>query len=113
MTEVERAYAVALFTLRKQWDCSAELASSRVASYYYVYRIDAWENENRDVLREMNDFNAVISDMAQAMDAKRKATVATAYRKLSEAFRNIKISKRFGDMRRIAEGARKTIPLSF
>jgi len=113
LNEVERAYAQALFTLREQWGCGVEVAAARLASFYYVYRIDAWETEHRDVLREMNDFNALVDDMARAMEQKRTATVATAYRKLSEAFRNIKISKRFGDMRRIADGARKSSIVRF
>lgn len=107
MSEGERSLNVAVYRLATAWNITIDEAMNRVRDYYINGIIADWELTHRERLRDIDNYEGIIHRIHEGIEAKRRYTIDRLYATLSKNFANMRVSKRFGDMRRIAESARR------
>ena len=87
--------------------CSPNLINDRLYSFASLQYLQKFENENKAVLRDIEMFDSLISEVNELVRRKELAVRGSLDRKLSSYLDAIRTSKRFPEMRRAIEMKRR------
>lgn len=81
---------------------------SDMVKYFAYYYINEFENNNREIVLAIDNFDLIVGEISQMLDAKKEVTKKRLKHFLvSSSLKNIGASKRSNDMQRIIESKRK------
>ena len=105
LNDQEKEYLLAVTKLSAEKGCTA--ASTMVFNTLVYDRITRFEAANRDVLSYMEDFDSIVDEIGEAVDAKRGIARRGLDAVLAEEAAKINSGKRGQEIRRVVESKRR------
>ena len=87
--------------------CSPNLMNDKLYSFTSLQYLQRFESENKAILRDVEMFDSLISEVNDLVERKERAVRSSLDRKLSSYLDSITTSKRFPEMRRAIEMKRR------
>ncbi|MDR3293793.1 MAG: HRDC domain-containing protein, partial [Clostridiales bacterium] len=97
LSEREREYSENLYAVSKALDFEIKLANRRIYDYLVFCIIDRFESENREILKDVTNYETVVREICEAMNRKKDLSRDTLRAYLDGCYReHILRSKRSG-----------------
>lgn len=103
----QKDYFSVMVILRQILDCDFEAVNAKLFNVVINDYLFRFEDDNREILRDVNDFNKIIESLNGAIQQKRELTALYLKDKLSGYISDTKQCKRYGDIKRLVESKRK------
>lgn len=106
--EGEKLYFDAIYNIARATEETLSTVNGRLFEFCTMSYISTFEGANRDVLAEVDAYDSTVRAVCAAIDEKRQVTRDCMKAALVRAYRdNIALSKRYGEMHRVAESKRR------
>jgi len=107
LTETERLYIHSLLKIKKATNYDANKVNHELFNELIFEHINQFESKNRDLLRDVDNFDSIIRTLSVAIEKKQNLSRQRLKLLLSEGIHNIVVSKRHGEILRALESKRK------
>ena len=107
LTDSEKMYVDVIHKVLKTEVTSPNLINDELFNFLILQQIQKYENDNRDVIKEMSNFSMMTDELDRIISRKKDVSKSEIEHKLSAYLSAITTSKRFGEMQRVIELKRK------